>query len=228
MKKTIVILSILIVICATSLSTYAENWSTYSTEDLQKIRDEINSEIGSRIKAEELAPNSEALGRIKDIFPDEALAMVVRDSVAKFSIEQTVTQAELDEVKYIQLFSCEHGNFSDLTGIGYLRNLKQFSLYNNMEYLGTSFPEEFYTLTQLETIEVVGSKLSELSPSLGNLTNLKTLEIGSTDVSILPESIGNLQNLKTLDIGYTNITALPVSIWNLKLDSLDMAGLPIK
>lgn len=235
MRKLLSFLLISLLLFSCIVQSFAEEFDQMSVDELLSARNDlinelysINVELGNRYRTKSPSEDGKSLGKIKELFPDEALAMVVRDSCAKFSIEQTVTQSDLDKIKSIQLFSREHGDFTDLTGIGYLRNLQTFSLYNSMEYLGTILPEEFYTLTNLTTIELAGSKLATLSESLGNLVNLKKLDISRTDVAKLPNSIGNLVNLKYLDIGYTKITELPDSIWTLSLDSLNMAALPIK
>ena len=237
MKKCFAVL-LMLVLCLTAALAETD-YAAMTDEELRALRTDalteltaIQTELGRRLKAETYAgvSDSEALGKIKDLFPDEALAMFVRDKCGKFSIEQTVTQAELDEILYIQCFNNEHGSFQDLTGIGYLRNLRMFTLYNSMEYLGTEFPEEFYTLTNLYEIDLGHNcpNLCVLSESLGNLVNLKTLNIHYSKVSKLPDSIGNLTKLKELDIGNTKITELPDSIWNLELETVNMANLPIK
>ena len=196
-KKLLAVL-LMLVLCLTAALAETD-YAAMTDEELRALRTDalteltaIQTELGRRLKAGAYADASDpkALGKIKDLFPDEALAMFVRDKCGKFSIEQTVTQAELDEILYIQCFNNEHGSFQDLTGIGYLRNLRMFTLYNSMEYLGTEFPEEFYTLTNLYEIDLGHNcpNLCVLSESLGNLVNLQTLNIHYSKVSRLPDS----------------------------------------
>lgn len=234
MKKIITLITALLIIVCAPLA-FAEEVG------------EKNANTASGFVSDELT-----LGKIKELFPDKALAKFVRDALGKISIEQTVTQAELDTITWLSISSDkDYGDFSDLTGIGYLRNLKNFCLYSSMEYLGTEFPEEFYTLTKLQDLSVPGQKITALSESIGNLTNLvylivrdteittlpesignltklEYLDVSNTEIASLPESIGNLTKLYNLNISYTNIKELPDSIWNLKLDTLGMKGLPIE
>ena len=42
----------------------------------------------------------------------------------------------------------------------------------------------------------IGSKLTSLPESIGNLTNLKYLYLKNNELTSLPESIGNLSNLE--------------------------------
>ena len=229
MKKLLAFL-LLLMLCACTALAEAPDYAAMTDEELTAAMAAISAEMGRRAKAEKTADNGESLGKIKDIFPDEALAMCVRDKCGKFSIEQTVTQEDLDRVTYIDLSDADYGYFTDLTGIGQLRNLREFRLINDMRFLGTHFPEEFYTLTNLKHLEIgnVAPNFCKLSESLGNLTGLTFIDVGRTPLLELPESIGNLKELKYLDIGRTKITELPDSIWALDIETLNMAMLPIK
>ena len=260
MKQIVALVTALLVLLNSSLA-FSEDYENLSVEELRQIRDEmivdlnaVNTALGQKIRSNALTASSqdESLGKIKDLFPDVSFAKVIREKTGKISIEQTVTQAELDQIRTIRIqFKTDYGAIADLTGIGYLRNLVDFGLANMNIYTGTEFPEEFYTLTQLVYLSVCGWQLTSLSDSIGNfaklesldvqwtnidslpesignLSNLRTLNISNTKIEKLPESIGNLSNLRTLDISNTKIEELPDSIWNLKLDNLYMKGLPIE
>ena len=246
MKKIIVLLAALLIVASVSVA-FAEEYSGLSIDELKLIRNEkiadlnaVNTVLGQKLRTAELADtnNEEAtvsttdelpLGKIKDLFPDKALAKYVRDKVGKISIEQSVTQAELDKIDSFRIMQkTEYGDISDLTGIGLLRNLEQFGLYNSVGCFGTELPEEFYTLTKLRLIAISSPSFTTLSESLGNFTSLVYLDIGGTGVASLPNSIGNLTALKSLDISHTKIKELPDSIWALQLDTIEMQGLPIE
>lgn len=238
MKRIFVVMICAMLFCPRG---YASAFSSLTREELIAEREKIyvdltsiNSLLGSLTKAEALSNDNEGiLGKIKNLFPGEALAMCVRDSLLKFSIEQPVTQLELDSITEIN-----PGRFAvvdDLTGIGYLRNLEKLNVgyfsdkywyYNTITFL----PEEITSLTNLKILNIGGYSrdLISIPDNIGNLTNLETLDISDTAISVLPASIGNLINLKKLDISNTRISSLPDSIWNLKLTSLDMAGSLVK
>lgn len=215
MKKFICILLALwfMLFCA-----LAEDYSAMNTEALEEKRRELYSEItkinmilGQRIKEESTVNSDEALGKIIDLFPDEALAKLVRDEVAKFSIEQTVTEKDLEKVETIW-GTDEHIN--DLTGIGLLKNLKKLSLFG--KYDGETLPEEMKNCRNLKYLTLSGNdNLKEIPKWIGELHELKSLELGFLTISSIPESIGNLQKLEELRLLYCeNLKALPDSIGN--------------
>lgn len=83
-----------------------------------------NAELARRYYADR-STAAEPLGRICDLFPDEAFALVFRDACSKFSIRQPVTQADLDKLKRVSATTHDtYGFIYDLTGIGHLRNLE--------------------------------------------------------------------------------------------------------
>ena len=255
MKKLFAAL-ILLMLCACTALAEAPDYAAMTDEELAALREAklaelaaLNTEIGSRAHNSATTPGEESLGKIKDLFPDEAFALVIRDKCGKFSIEQTVTQAELDKITWLQLTGFR--NIYDLTGIGYLRHLSSLEMANGSTYRGKSFPDEFYTLTEMYKINLMFSEVEELSPaianltnlhylllptcnirtlpdSIGNLSNLVSIDLASSDLQALPDTIGNLSSLRSLNISYTNVTELPESIWALDLSSINMAGLPIK
>lgn len=263
MKKSIIVILALLILYTCSAMAETTDYSMLTDEELAALRDAklaelttISTEIGRRNHSAATAADNESLGKFKDLFPDEVLAMIIRDKCAKFSIEQTVTQAELDKITSLRILSTAYGRLSDLTGIGHLRNLKSLESYY---YDGESLPEDLCTLQHLESLSIwvagnygagyiklavlpesIGNltslkcldlqccSITELPESIGNLNNLEYLNVNHTYIAALPESIGNLTKLKELHIGYTSITELPESIWSLTLDKLYMGGLPIK
>lgn len=255
MKKAFVLFIALL--CAfTVMIAAAEDLSALTLEELtarrQQLIDEltqVNALRGSMIRqqVEEGVMPDDALGKIIDLFPDEELAKIIRDKCGKFSVEQTVTQDDLNKV---EMLNCLYADVRNLAGIRYLANLKYF--YIDAPYDGT-FPEELRycnalaqisltdcksvtaipewigELTDLKRIDMYNDGLIQLPDSICSLANLEYLDLhGNKELVCLPDNIGNLTKLDKLYISGTAITALPDSIWNLTLSYLDMSGLPIR
>ena len=240
-----------------SVTAFADDLSSMSLEELNALRDErlsslseVNSAIGAIIKANtENTSSGDAVGKINEIFPDEQLAMYVRDMTGKLSIQQPVMQDELDTIT--QLYNLDYKP-ADLTGVSYLRNLNtiyfngdvfgsdpllipdEICLLSHLEVLNlpwcdvASLPKDIGNIATLTDIYLEDAPISSLPESIGNLVNLTTLKLSGTKISSLPESIGNCTALKNLDISDTLITSLPDSIWNLTLDSINLSGTGIK
>ena len=263
MKKLMIVLAAFVLLLT---ATVAESkLDGLKREELLAMRDEhlaqladINAQLGALAREERLAATEESVGKIKDLFPDPVVAKWVRDQLGKLSINQPVTQAELDQIRTFRIFS-DYGTPADLTGIGYLRNLEEILIdHNNSSgFTGSEFPEDFYTLRKLKkvyawecadwrksnitsisprigemtSLEYLGlgyAKITQLPDEICNLTNLETLSVGNTLLTALPENIGNLTRLNYLDISNTQITELPESLWNLDLGTIKMAGTPIE
>lgn len=253
MKKLLAMLVALLCILAVAS---AEDLSTLSLEELTAKRQalieeltQVNAVRGNLIRQQELSSSAddEVLGKIADLFPDEEFAKVIRDECAKFSIEQTVTQADLDKVTRPNLYSPDIHSFA---GIGLLRNLKAFDV--GMSYDGpfpeeirsckeltyisimfnrhvTEVPEWIGELRNLETLILYDTNIAHIPDSICDLTSLKNLSLsGNSSLTALPENIGNCISLKELNIANTAISELPASIWNLEMSSLNMAGTSIK
>ena len=256
--KKLVFFAMSLVLILTVYYCYAEGYSAYSVEELKSLQAEkaadltdINTAIGTAIKAQQLAEaenadgSTESLGSISSIFPDEALAMLIRDELNKFSISQPVTQAELDTMKKLNCGGFGDYQPADLTGIGYLRNLTDLDV--SWQSNCVALPDEICTLTKLTSIDMDYSAVAYIPENIGdlvllaeftakeadfttlpaslvNLVNLETLDLYQTPLIELPE-IGNLVNLRTLNLEQTNITALPDNIGNLvSLQTLNIAS----
>jgi hypothetical protein len=259
MKKWLAAVLVLVAALGMTVGAGAEEANISRIDELLSERDtlcrrlgEINVEIGAIRKEAAFTAPEEALGSLGDLFPDEALALIVRDRLAKFSIKQRVTQTELDQVTGIALFSGgDFGYVADLTGIGHLRNLNRLAFYNGSAKNLTTLPSELFQLTALNELDVSQSAIAEIPEEIGSLINLTSLDIGSTNIeklpdnvgllvnlkelsirntniSTLPNSIGNLTALKSLNIEYTKIQELPEVIYGLNLTELSMAGTAIK
>ena len=264
MKRLLILILAFTMLSGAALAEQAD-YASMGTDELVSVREglletlgTVNAELGRRARDEATAvTDGDSLGKIRELFPDEVIACYVRDRLNKFSIEQTVTQAELDTITILGP-KRDYGSVYDLTGVSHLRHLKVITFYTNngwcARYYGTELPDELYTLTELEQLSIAATSsinLESISDKIGNLTKLKYLHlehtkitslpdtlcqltqlesliVNDTNLESLPENIGNLKNLKRLNISNTKITSLPDSIWNLSLDSLDMSGTGIK
>ncbi len=255
MKKAFVLFIALL--CAfTVMIAAAEDLSALTLEELtarrQQLIDEltqVNALRGSMIRQQELdgETSEESLGKIIDLFPDEQLAVIVRDKCAKFSIEQPVTASDLEKVTSLDLYWLNDVN---LDGIELLTNLQYLQLSyrykgdfpegikscKNLETINmsgcenvTRIPEWIGQLSKLQNITMQSCGLTSIPDSICDLQNLRYLYLnGNKAISALPENIGNLVNLKELSIADTAISSLPDSIWNLQLNKLDMSGTSIR
>lgn len=215
MKKVITIILIsflLLMVFGAAASETLEELTAHRDELLSELA-QVNAARGKLLKEQGEAVADGNLGKIKDLFPDEVLACIIRDECAKFSIEQTVTAEELEKITWLDVESgASHGLVTDLTGIGYLTNLKTIYGYRSgIEYL----PDEMQNCVYLETLSIWYCNLKALPDWIGNLQSLDYINIAHTDVSILPESICDLVNLKILSAWDTKLTALPEGIGNL-------------
>lgn len=244
MKKVLIILIALLIPVAAMTETLDELTSQRDSLLIQLTG--INEQIAQIRKTESPAGS---IGRICDIFPDEGMAITVRDACGKFSIEQEVTAEDLAKVKSVDP---AYGlKIHDLTGIGYLTELVSLSIdWEQGEF--EEFPDEMKNCLQLSNIIVDSSRLNKLPDWIGELTELWIIDIRGNAVSVIPDSlcnltklykldisynkaiselpknIGNLSSLKELNISNTGITSLPESIYALDLNEINMDNLPIK
>ena len=85
-------------------------------------------------------------------------------------------------------------------------------------------PDWLGQLTNLQSLDLSGLKLSSLPDSLGQLTNLQSLDLRSTNLSSLPDWLGQLTNLQSLNLRSTNLSSLPDWLGQLtNLQSLDLS-----
>ena len=85
-------------------------------------------------------------------------------------------------------------------------------------YLGsglTELPKSLGNLTQLQTLDLSDNQLTTLPESLSNLTQLQELNLHGNQLTTLPKSLGNLTQLQKLYLSGNQRTTLPESISNL-------------
>lgn len=254
MKKWIALLLAALMLLGTLALAEKPDYSAMTTEELEALREknaqellEVSAVLGARAHAEALEPVEGSLGKIRELFPDEILACYVRDQLTKFSIEQSVTQAELDQITRIYFWATNEYP-KDLTGIGYLRNLRQCTVANfychfmpddmrnctQLEliyFLNSSveaIPEWIGELTMLRTIEINRGTIRVIPESIGNLTRLERLTLENNDIEVIPATIANCVSLKSLELENNNISEIPEEMWAMEFETLVLSGNPIR
>ncbi|MCL2842181.1 MAG: S8 family serine peptidase [Oscillospiraceae bacterium] len=152
-------------------------------------------------------PQTPQLGRIRDIFPDLALAQVIADVLGGGrTIDSVVRQVDLDMISHID---AAHSDIMSLQGMQYLANLQWLGLTWN--HFSDIFP-----LSELTNLQVLllwsNPQISDLSP-LSGLVNLHTLALGTARDRPQWEirdftPFSGLINLRWLDLGGNRISNL--------------------
>ena len=163
---------------------------------------------------------------LRELFPDKEFAKLIRDKLGKKSIDQTITQAELDGINSIYINTEIHS----LTSISYLRNLTYFRIDrmssmvmhdqhfgpDGLYYKGMSIPAEFGELVNLEEFVLEGGDDNYFEFSFAKMTHLKTFKAEFTYLTKLPDSLKNCTELQELDVTGSEIASLPEWIGNFK------------
>ncbi|EAD7633079.1 LPXTG cell wall anchor domain-containing protein [Listeria monocytogenes] len=174
--------------------------------------------------------------KISSIFPDARLAERIRTTLGESSVDDIVTQAELDTITRLPLAGYGIVNLSgmeNLTNLSYLHlydnpisDLGPLSNLTNLSYLNLddnqiSDISLLSNLTNLTTLYLDSNPISDLGP-LSNLTNLTTLYLVDNQISDI-SPLSNLTNLTILNLGDNQISDLtPLSnLTNLSYLDLD-------
>ncbi|MBC1379883.1 hypothetical protein HB840_15310 [Listeria innocua] len=176
--------------------------------------------------------------KISSIFPDANLAEAIRDKLGKSSVDDVVTQAELDTIT--QVIARSKG-IVDISGIENLTNLISLDLYDNkvsnikplknlikLEILNLNLGLVLYdlsplsSLTNLTNLSLEANRISDIRP-LANLTNLKTLNLNANSISDL-SPLEHLVNLTKLDLFYNLISDVSPLSSLTNLTSLQLAN----
>ncbi|EAC7083567.1 hypothetical protein AF306_13020 [Listeria monocytogenes] len=182
------------------------------------IDSEVESEAtNTQVEVEKSTKNGNKIissDTISNIFPDANLAETIRIELGKGSVNDVVTQAELDTIT--QVIASSKG-IVDISGIENLTNLINLSLFDNK----VSNIKPLKNLIKLETLNLnAGLVLYDLSP-LSSLTNLTNLFLEANRISDI-RPLANLTNLKTLNLNANSISDLSPLEHLVNLTKLDL------
>ncbi|MBC2262809.1 KxYKxGKxW signal peptide domain-containing protein, partial [Listeria sp. FSL L7-0091] len=181
-----------------STENEAEEDETSSTEAVTPSQQEENtpSTANNETKSVEEKKQRPKQGRviteataISNIFPDANLAEAVRAQLYKGSVDDLVTQSNLDGLT--QLNNVSNKNISDLSGIEHLTNLTSLYLNNN----AISDISALSGLTSLTTLQLNNNAISDIS-ALSGLTSLTTLQLNNNAISDI-SALSGLTSLTT-------------------------------
>ncbi|ECZ8706645.1 LPXTG cell wall anchor domain-containing protein [Listeria monocytogenes] len=160
-----------------------------SKEEVKKSNQPVEAEKTIKKNVKAISPD-----KISVIFPDATLAETIRATLGKSSVDDIVTQTELDTITRV---SESYRGIADISGMENLTNLGYLYLNNNQ----ISDISPLANLTNLSDLDLYNNPISDISP-LANLTNLSNLDLNNNQISDL-SPLSNLTNLKDLGL-YNN------------------------
>ncbi|WP_222710234.1 InlB B-repeat-containing protein [Listeria seeligeri] len=160
---------------------------------------------------------------INQIFPDSALAEVMRYQLGKSSVTDVVSQSELDNVTSV---NGQQKAIISIEGVQYLTNLTNLLLGdNNIRDI-----QPLENLTNLTVLNMIDNELTDISP-LSNLTNLTRLSLGDDSISDISPLAGltNLINLYLTSYDLTDVSELAnlTNLTNLWLSSPKLSDVSV-
>ncbi|ENI0605483.1 leucine-rich repeat domain-containing protein [Listeria monocytogenes] len=201
-----------------------------SKEEVKKSNQPVEAEKTIKKNVKAISPD-----KISVIFPDAALAEVIRNTLGKSSVDDVVTQAELDTITQVSAPSkgiadisgmenltnlsnldLNNNQISDVSPLSNLTNLKDLGLYNNQ----ISDISPLSNLTNLSNLDLNNNQISDVSP-LSNLTNLKDLGLYNNQISDI-SPLSNLTNLSHLNLNYNQISDISPLANLANLSNLDL------
>ncbi|EKZ4847561.1 InlB B-repeat-containing protein [Listeria monocytogenes] len=170
-------------------------------EEITDSKEEVEvKEINQPLEAEKvIEKNVKAISpdKISVIFPDATLAEVIRAELGKNSVDDVITQAELNTIFDL---SVKNKGRVDLSGVENLTSLSWLVLHNT-EISDLSPVKD---LKRLSTLQVTSCGISDIS-SLSNLTSLTSLYLESNNISDL-SPLANLTGLTHLRLDGNEIS----------------------
>ncbi|EHT9627567.1 InlB B-repeat-containing protein [Listeria monocytogenes] len=193
--------------------------SEHHSEEITDSKEEVEvKEINQPLEAEKvIEKNVKAISpdKISVIFPDATLAEVIRAELGKNSVDDVITQAELNTIFDL---SVKSKGRVDLSGVENLTSLSWLVL-DNTEISDLSPVKD---LKRLSTLQVTGCGISDLS-SLSNLTSLTSLYLESNNISDL-SPLANLTGLTHLRLDGNEISDLSSLSRLVRLGFLDLTN----
>ncbi|EAH3957174.1 internalin, partial [Listeria monocytogenes] len=177
----------------------------------------IGTSHGTEVQADTITQPT----AINELFPDDALAESIRETLGKTNVTETVSQSELNQ---LTLFQADLKGIQSIEGLQYINNLNNLSLVGNqiinisslsgltnLEFLNLSSNQisdisELSELSKLRKLTFYSNQISDVS-SLSHLTNLDFLNLYNNQISDI-SSLSNLTNLTYLYLDHNQISDL--------------------
>jgi len=200
LKKYIALLLVVLLVVAPLAGCGGSAVAEESVELASTVSEAVPQSLASVVPLQGASPPA----AIRDIFPDayvaEAIAIRLgRQLEMPKTVDSIVTQADLDQVLWISLFST---NATSLEGVQYLREIVQI-IATNSDITDLS---PLSGLINLSNLSLTGNQISDLSP-LSGLINLWNLNLDSNQISDLGPLSG-LVNLTDLSLSANQISDL--------------------
>ncbi|MBC1480304.1 KxYKxGKxW signal peptide domain-containing protein, partial [Listeria seeligeri] len=174
---------------------------------------------------------------ISSIFPDANLAQKICSELSRYSVDDMVTQAELDSITSLNIWevgitnlsgvenltsltnlSIDHSQISDISPLAGLTSLRELDLASNQ----ISDISPLAGLTSLDSLDLASNQISDIS-LLAGLTSLRELDLTSNQISDISPLAG-LTSLRILGLENNQISDISPLAGLTSLGSLDLAS----
>ncbi|MGL5041938.1 MAG: leucine-rich repeat domain-containing protein [Culicoidibacterales bacterium] len=158
----------------------------------------------------QIAPgkNNKSSQAISVIFPDAVLAEVIAAQFTNTSVDDTITQADLDKIRVISASIYDHrpAEITRIRGVERLTNLEEITL-NGQNITDVS---DLAKLKKLRVVGMRGNNVQDLTP-LASIKTLEELYLAENKITSIRD-IATLKTLKVLDLdGNRIIDITPLS-----------------
>ncbi|EKZ4335909.1 leucine-rich repeat domain-containing protein [Listeria monocytogenes] len=177
-----------------------------SKEEVKESNQPVEVEKAIEKDVKVVLPN-----KISVIFPDANVAIVMKGKLGKSSVDDIVTQNELDTVRSVLMSGPR-----DLSGFETLTNLN--ALYGDNSQISDISP--LTNLTNLNRIDLMNNKVSDISP-LTNLINLEYLSLGDNQISDI-SPLTNLTSLKRVVLNNNQISDISPLANSTNIETLNL------
>ncbi|HAO5917481.1 TPA: LPXTG cell wall anchor domain-containing protein [Listeria monocytogenes] len=193
--------------------------SEHHSEEITDSKEEVEvKEINQPLEAEKvIEKNVKAISpdKISVIFPDAALAEIIRDTLGKSSVDDVVTQAELDTITRI---NGQRQGIVDISGVETLTSAGWLTFnYNEISDLSP-----VKDLKKLYNLQLGGCGISDIS-SLSNLKTLTHLYLSDNNISDI-SPLANLTGLVVLTLQNNEISDISSLSKLVRIDLLDLSN----
>jgi len=114
-------------------------------------------------------------------------------------------------LQYFELKECNLDKNLDWSEMKNLKNLKTLKIWGIDENF-KKIPDSFYSLKNLEELEIYNTDITSISDSIANLKNLKILNLNSNNIKKIPKAICQLKNLEEIEFYGTKIENPPKTV----------------